>query len=61
MWSGISIQGVSRPNISLSFVMKDSIDYYGIGIPIAYLKVAIKNVSGIKSRKKIKRGDVRKL
>jgi hypothetical protein len=38
VWSGISIQGVSRPNISLSFVMKDSIDYYGIGIPIAYLK-----------------------
>jgi hypothetical protein len=32
VWSGISIQGVSRPNISLSFVMKDSIDYYGIGI-----------------------------
>jgi hypothetical protein len=49
VWSGISIQGVSRPNISLSFVMKDSIDYYGIGIPIAYLKVVI-NVSG-KSRK----------
>jgi hypothetical protein len=31
-----------------------------LGSPIAYLKVAI-NVSGIKSRKKIKRGDVRKV
>jgi hypothetical protein len=39
VWSGISIQGVSRPNISLSFVMKDSIDYYwGSSLP---KKVAI--------------------
>jgi hypothetical protein len=29
-WSGIIINGVNRPNITLDFVLKDSINYYSL-------------------------------
>lgn len=59
-WAGITINGVSRPNINLYFVVKDSMGYYNIGDnDMLPRKVAV-NVSGIQNKEKIKRGDVRK-
>jgi hypothetical protein len=58
-WSGIIINGVNRPNITLDFVLKDSIEYYSLGsADLLPKKVAI-SVGIIK--KKIKRGDIRKV
>ena len=61
LWTGITINGVSRPNIELTFVTKDSMGYYNIGNnDMLPRKVAV-NVSGIQNREKIKRGDVRRV
>lgn len=61
VWSGITIGGVSRPNISLDFVMKNSLGYYNIGNnDILPKKVAV-SVSGIQNKERIKRGDIRKV
>jgi hypothetical protein len=56
-WSGIIINGVNRPNITLDFVLKDSIEYYSLGsADLLPKKVAI-SVGGLHNSKKIKRGD----
>jgi hypothetical protein len=60
-WTGITINGVSRPNIDLSFVMVDSMDYYNIGDSGSLPKKVAVNVTGIQNKEKIKRGDIRKV
>jgi len=61
LWTGITINGVTRPNIELNFVTKDSMGYYNIGNnDMLPRKVAV-NVSGIQNLEKIKRGDVRRV
>jgi hypothetical protein len=61
IWSGITINGVSRPNIHLSFVVKDSMGYYNIGDNNMLPKQLALSVSGIKNNEVIKRGDIRKV
>lgn len=61
VWSGITINGVSRPNIELDIVMKSSMDYYNIGNNDSLPKKVAVTVSGIQNNEKIKRGDVKKV
>ena len=60
-WSGITINGVTRPNIELNVVLKDSNEYYNIGNnDMLPRKVAV-TIGGLQNKEKIKRGDVRKV
>lgn len=61
LWTGITINGVTRPNIELTFVTKDSMGYYNIGNNDMLPRRVAVNVSGIQNREKIKRGDVRRV
>lgn len=61
VWSGITINGVTRPNITLNFVGKDSNCFYNIGDSSSLTKQVAVSVSGIRSNEKIKKGDVRRL
>lgn len=60
IWSCITINGVVRPEITLSFAPKDSIEYYNIGNDDGLPKKVAVTISGIQNGEKIKRGDVRK-
>jgi hypothetical protein len=60
VWSGISINGVTRPDIELSFALNNSLGYYNIGNnDMLPAQVAV-TIGGIQNREKIKRGDIRK-
>lgn len=61
VWSNISINGIQRPDIELSFEMKDSMGYYNIGDNSPLPKKVGFNISGINHNEKIKRGDIRKV
>jgi len=61
IWSGITIGGVSRPLISLSFNINGSDGYYNIGDSDLLPKDIAVNISGIQNNEKIKRGDIRKV
>ena len=61
VWKNIVINGVTRPNIELSFVLKDSMGYYNIGSSDDLPKPFGITVTGIKRDEKIKRGDIRKV
>jgi hypothetical protein len=61
VWSGITIGGVSRPNITLNFVPKDSMGYYNMGDYDTLPKKVGIGVGGLKNKEKIKRGDIRKV
>jgi hypothetical protein len=61
VWTGITINGISRPNISLTFELRDSLEYYGIGDEDALPKPLAVSVAGLNSNEKIKRGDIRKV
>jgi hypothetical protein len=61
IWSGITINGVTRPPIELSFELKDSSQYYNIGSDSSKPKNYTFNISGIKDKERINRGDVRKV
>lgn len=61
VWTGITIGGISRPDITLNFVIKDSMGYYNIGNTDTLPKKVAVNVSGIQNKEKIKRGDIRKV
>lgn len=61
VWSNISINGVSRPDVSLDFALKDSNEYYNIGSSDNLPKKTAVTVSGIQNNEKIKRGDIRKV
>jgi hypothetical protein len=60
VWTGITINGVNRPDVTLQFEIKDDTEYY-IGdsesLPVEYAV----NLSGIRRDEKIKRGDRRKV
>lgn len=60
-WTGITVNGVSRPNIELDFMLKDSMGYYNIGDADSLPKKVGLNVTGIKRDEKIHRGDIRKV
>jgi hypothetical protein len=60
VWSDININGISRPDIELEFVVKDS-GYYNIGDNSELPKEYGFTVSGIKSDERIKRGDIRRV
>ena len=61
IWSNININGVSRPDITLEFELKDSMSYYNIGNSDSLPKKVAVSVSGVYSQEKIKRGDIRKV
>ena len=61
VWSGLVINGVSRPNIELDFALKDSMGYYNIGDSDELPKKVGINVTGIKRDEEIHRGDIRKV
>jgi hypothetical protein len=61
VWSGITINGINRPNSELRFVLKDSSKYYNIGDSDELPKPFGITVSGIRRDEKIKRGDIRKV
>ena len=60
-WSDITIDGISRPDVTLQFEIKDDTEYYNFGdsesLPIDYSV----NLTGIRRDEKIKRGDQRKV
>ena len=60
-WTGITINGISRPDIELDFVLKDSNKYYNIGDNYGLPKKVGLTVSGIKLDERIYRGDVRRV
>ena len=61
IWSGVTIGGLSRPDISLNFVMKNSLGYYNIGDNDSLPKKVGVSVSGVQNKERIKRGDIRKI
>jgi hypothetical protein len=61
VWSGIVINGVTRPDIELEFELKDAGEYYNIGSDASTPKSYTFNVSGIKAKERINRGDIRKV
>lgn len=61
VWTDIIINGVTRPDISLDFVVKDSMEYYNIGTNNMLPKKVAVNISGIRNQENIKRGDTRRV
>ena len=61
VWTGVTINSVTRPNITLDFVVKDSMDFYSIGNNDFLPKKVAVSIGGIQSGEKIKRGDIRKV
>jgi hypothetical protein len=61
VWTGLTINNINRPNITLDFEVKDSLDYYQIGSSDMLPKKVALNISGIQNDEKIKRGDIRKV
>ncbi len=61
IWSGIVIEGVTRPDIRLSFELRDSMEYYNIGNTDCLPKRVAVTVAGIQNQEKIVRGDIRKI
>lgn len=60
-WTDITVNGITRPDIELQFVTKDSMSYYNIGDNTMLPKRTAVNVAGIRTHEKIKRGDIRKV
>ena len=61
IWSGITIGGVSRPDITLNFELKDSLGYYNIGDNDGLPREVGISIGGLKNQENIKRGDIRKV
>jgi len=61
VWSGIIVNGVSRQDITLDFVIKDSFGYYNIGNNDMLPKKVAVSIGGIQNKEIIKRGDIRKV
>lgn len=60
VWKNIIINGISRPNISLDFVVNPADNYYNIGMNDMLPKRVAVSIGGIRNQEKIKRGDIRK-
>ena len=54
VWSNISINGVSRPDVTLDFVVKDSMEYYNMNGDSLPKKVGV-SIAGLQNMEKIKR------
>lgn len=61
VWTGITVNNVSRPNITLDFVVKDSLGYYNIGNTDSLPKKVAVSIAGLQNKERIKRGDTRKV
>lgn len=61
IWSGLAINGVSRPDLSLNFALRDSSGYYNVGDSDMLPKRLAVSISGVQNQEKIKRGDQRKV
>lgn len=61
IWSGITIGGVTRPEIELNFAIKDSLQYYNIGNNDTLPKKVAITVSGVQNKEKITDKEVRKI
>jgi len=59
-WSGLTIDGVSIPAVTLEFIINND-GYYNIGTTEEIPKVYGFNITGIKRDEKIVRGDIRKV
>ena len=60
-WTGIVVNGVSRDDITLNFVLKDSMGYYNIGDNDMLPKKVAVSIGGLQNKERIKRGDIRKV
>jgi len=60
-WSNLIINGVTRPDVELEFLLKDSNCYFNIGSDENLPKKFGFSVSGIKNNEKIVRGDIRRV
>lgn len=61
IWSNVSVNSVQRSNITLSFIPKDSNDYYQIGSDVMEPTNYGISISGIKRDEKVPQGDIRKV
>jgi hypothetical protein len=61
VWKNVVINGVSRPELSLDFVVKSSFEYYNIGTNDMLPKKVAVNISGVRNQENILRGDVRRV
>jgi hypothetical protein len=61
VWSGVTINGVIRPDIELNIPVVNSTNYYNIGNNDMLPKKVAVSVGGIQNKEKIKRGDIRKV
>lgn len=61
-WGGIVYQGTELDDVGLDFVLKKSANYFNIGNSLEATNTTFTpNITGIKEKEQIKRGDVRKL
>ena len=60
-WTGITINGITRPDIELDFILKDSNKYYNIGDTYSLPKRVGLTVSGIRLDERVYRGDIRRV
>jgi hypothetical protein len=61
LWCNIMINGVSRPDVELDFVLADAGSYYNIGNSDTMPQEYGFSIHGIKMEEKIIRGDIRKV
>jgi hypothetical protein len=61
IWSNISINGQSRPDVTLEFALKKNEEWFNFGDNDGEPKQYGFSMSGIKREEKIKRGDIRKV
>jgi len=61
IWSNLSINGVSRPDKTLEFALKDNDEYFNFGDADGEPKNYGFSISGIKREERIKRGDIKKV
>ena len=61
VWSNININGISRPDVTLEFALKEGNEYFNFGDADGEPKQYGFSMSGIKREEKIKRGDIRKV
>ena len=60
-WTGLTINGVNRTNVTLDFEIKDDEEFFDLGTNVSEPLEYYMSVSGIKREEKIKRGDIRKV
>ena len=61
VWSGILINGVSRPDISLDFELRNSLEYYNIGNTDSLPKKVAVSISGVRNQENIANKEIRKI